>query len=96
MISCNFDINEFISKTMDTSFDDFILISNQEATEAERYCLKTLGKKDDNIENARRYANSLKALIRNVRYEVCTGRGVEGVSQADIKRLKAKNYTIFI
>ncbi len=96
MISGTFDIQDFVDKTLNIPFDDFIILSNQEATEAERYCLKNLGKENGNHDKVRRYANSIKALIRYVRYEVCTGRGVDGISGADLERIKAKSYTTFI
>ena len=96
MISGTFEIQDFVDKTLDTPFDDFIILSNQEATEAERYCLKNRGKENGHHDKVRRYANSIKALIRYVRYEMCTGRGVDGISRADLERIKAKSYTTFI
>ena len=92
MISDNFDINDFVAKTQDSSLDDFIAISNQEATEAERYYLKSRNEATDENQKIDQYVKSIKALINCARYEIVPKNGVADMDVALLEQIKAKSH----
>ena len=96
MISEDFDINDFVAKTQDSSLDDFIAISNQEATEAERYLLKCRNEVTDKIQNIDQYVKSIKTLINIARYEIVSHSEVSGLGTAVLKQIKAKSHSATI
>ena len=68
MLSKRYDIGEFIEKIKDYSYDEVILLSNQEATDTERRIIMDCG--DTGCQEARQYVSSLKAFILFMRHGV--------------------------
>ena len=68
MISSIFDINAFIGQVQDRPYEDVILLAQDEATVAERVCLRnrTSVLSDDSAPYA--YACQLKDVIQYLRY----------------------------
>ena len=96
MISKNFDINDFLAKIQDSSFDDFILLSNAEATAAERFYLRHRNDTTVESQKIRDYIYSIKALMDYARFEIVPQNGVSNLDVGVLKQIKAKSHTTFI
>lgn len=70
MLSESFDMNEFIGSVKGRPFEEVILMSDREATEAERHIYRNC--RPAECEDARRYAFFLKDFIIFMRHGVLT------------------------
>ena len=68
MISVGYDINTFIGQVQDKPYEDVILLAQEEATAAERVCLRNRASilSDDSAPYT--YACQLKDVIQYLRY----------------------------
>jgi hypothetical protein len=96
MISENFDINDFVAKTQNSSLDDFIALSIREATTAERFYWKHRNDATLEGQKIREYIQSIKALINYARYESTPKNEVNDTSIAVLEQIKAKSHNTFV
>jgi hypothetical protein len=74
MLSSKADLKDFVDKIADEPYDDIILITNKEATAAERYCYRQQNEPVLATEatKMKKYADLLKDLLVYVRHGVAT------------------------
>ncbi|MBF0117505.1 MAG: hypothetical protein HQK79_01620 [Desulfobacterales bacterium] len=64
------NIDDFIFSIKNRSFEEIILMANEEATKAERHCLKCGLVKKSEKDSIKEYATAIKHLICYMRYAI--------------------------